>query len=113
MNNDTNKIIGIGLIRNQPVNGKLSVYSKGNYNRYTFVGRTRIDRSEMNEEEDLVMKIFDILCFRGNKHMKRGQGLKSFPTELLFTLIKQVDLIKYIGNMFKDRLENSTKEANK
>jgi hypothetical protein len=67
----------------------------------------------MNEEEDLVMKIFDILCFRGNKHMKRGQGLKSFPTELLFTLIKQVDLIKYIGNMFKDRLENSTKEANK
>jgi hypothetical protein len=113
MNNDTNKIIGIGLIRNQPVNGKLTVYSKGNYNRYTFVGRTRIDRSEMNEEEDLVMKIFDILCFRGNKHMKRGQGLKSFPTELLFTLIKQVDLIKYIGNMFKDRLENSTKEANK
>ena len=104
MNNDTNKIIGIGLIRNQSVNGKLNVYSKGNYNRYSFIGKTRIDRSEMTEEEDLVMKIFDILCFRGNKHMKRGQGLKSFPTELLFTLSKQLDLIKYIGNMFKERL---------
>lgn len=113
MNNDTNKIIGIGLIRNRPINGKLNVYCKGNYNRYTFVGRTRIDRSEMNEEEDLVMKIFDILCFRGNKHMKRGQGLKSFPTELLFILIKKVDLVKYIGNMFKERLLNLSKETNK
>ena len=26
MNNDTNKIIGIGLIQNQAVNGKLNVY---------------------------------------------------------------------------------------
>ena len=48
MNNDTNKIIGIGLIRNQTINGKLNVYSKGNYNRYTFIGRKRIDRSEMS-----------------------------------------------------------------
>ena len=62
----------------------------------------------MNEEEDLVMKIFDILCFRGNKHMKRGQGLKSFPIELIYTLLKQVDLIKYIGNMFKQRLLKNT-----
>lgn len=113
MNNDTNKIIGIGLIRNQSVNGKLSVYSKGNYNRYTFIGRTRIDRSEMNEEEDLVMNIFDILCFRGNTHMKRGQGLKSFPTELIYKLSKKFDLIKYIGNMFKQRLLTNNDETNK
>ena len=113
MNNDTNKIIGIGLIRNQYVNGKLNVYSKGNYNRYTYVGKKRIDRSEMNEEENLVMKIFDILCFHGNRHMKRGQGLKSFPIELLFKLFKKVDLVKYIGNMFKERLMNSSKETNK
>ena len=59
------------------------------------------------------MKIFDILCFRGNKHMKRGQGLKSFPIELLFTLFKKVDLVKYIGNMFKERLMNSSNETNK
>lgn len=113
MNNDTNKIIGIGLIRNQTINGKLNVYSKGNYNRYTFIGRKRIDRSEMSEEEDLVMSIFDILCFRGNTHMKRGQGLKSFPTELIYRLSKQVDLIKYIGNMFKYRLLINNNETNK
>jgi hypothetical protein len=115
MNNDTNKIIGIGLIRNHNVNGKLNVYSKGNYNRYAFIGRTRIDRREMSEEEDLVMQIFDILCFRGNTHMKRGQGLKSFPTELLYTLSKKLDLIKYIGNMFKSRLllRKEVNETNK
>ena len=104
MNNDTNKIMGIGLIRNQHVNGKLNVYNKGNYNRYAFIGRIRIDRTDMTEEEDLVMKIFDILCFRGNTHMKRGQGLKSFPTDLLYRLSQKVDLITYIGNMFKSRL---------
>ena len=114
MNNDTNKIIGIGLIRNHNVNGKLNVYSKGNYNRYAFIGRNRIDRTEMTEEEDLVMQIFDILCFRGNTHMKRGQGLKSFPTELLYTLSKKLDLIKYIGNMFKSRLlRKEVNETNK
>ena len=104
MNNDTNKIMGIGLVRNHHVNGKLTVYTKGNYNRYAFIGRNRVCRTEMTEEEDLVMQIFDILCFRGNTHMKRGQGLKRFPTELLYTLSKKLDLIKYIGNMFKSRL---------
>ena len=71
----------------------------------------RIDRQDMNEEEVLVMNIFDILCFRGNKHMKRGQGLTSFPTELLYMLSKKIDLLKYIGNMFKRRIlqnENRT-----
>ena len=111
MNNDTNQILGVGLIQNKPTIGKLNVYDRGNYNRYTFIGKMRIDRQDMNEEEVLVMNIFDILCFRGNKHMKRGQGLTSFPTELLYMLSKKIDLLKYIGNMFKRRIlqnENRT-----
>jgi len=35
MNNDTNKIIGIGLIKNRPISSKLRVYNNGNYNKYT------------------------------------------------------------------------------
>ena len=58
------------------------------------------------------MKIFDILCFHGNKHMKRGQGLKSFPVELLFKLSKELDLINYIGKMFKSRLLQIENENN-
>jgi hypothetical protein len=60
----------------------------------------------MSEEEEQVMQIFDILCFKGNRHMKRGQGLKSFPVDMLYRCSKKLDLVKYIGNMFKIRLAN-------
>jgi hypothetical protein len=58
----------------------------------------------VNEEEEKVMQIFDILCFTGNRHMKRGQGLKSFPVDMLYRCSKKLDLVKFIGNMFKIRL---------
>jgi hypothetical protein len=46
MNNSTNKIEGIGLIRNMlHPEKKLRVYQTGNYNRYTYYGNFRIDRS--------------------------------------------------------------------
>jgi hypothetical protein len=105
MNNDTNKIIGIGMVRNHPVVNKYSVYSEGNYNRYVFVGKTRIDRSEMDEEEERIMKVFDILCFTGNKHMKRGQGLRLFPVEMLYRCSKKIDLVQFICEMFRKRMQ--------
>lgn len=104
MNNDNNKIMGIGMVRNRAHVNRHFVYTNGNYNRYNFVGRNRIDRDEMNEEEENVMKAFDILCFTGNKHMKRGQGLKSFPTEMLFNCSKKLDLVDFIKKMFKCRI---------
>jgi len=104
MNNDTNKIMGIGMIRNHPVLNKFFVYDNGNYNRYVYIGKNRISRTDMSEEEEKVMQIFDILCFQGNRHMKRGQGLKSFPVDMLYRCSKKLDLVKFIGNMFKIRL---------
>jgi len=104
MNNDTNKIMGIGMVRNHPKLNAYYVYEYGNYNRYIYAGKNRISRSEMTEEEEKVMQIFDILCFKGNCHMKRGQGLKSFPIDMLYRCSKKLDLVKFIGNMFKIRL---------
>ena len=104
MNNDRNKIEGIGMIRNHPMVNKYCVYNHGNYNRYVYIGKYRIDRNEMNEEEEKIMKVFDILCFTGNKHMKRGQGLKMFPIEMLYRCSKVKDLIVFITEMFKSRL---------
>ena len=106
MNNDTNKIIGIGMVRNHPILNKYSVYSEGNYNRYVFVGKNRIDRNQMCEEEERIMKVFDILCFTGNKHMKRGQGLKLFPIEMLYRCSERLDLVEFICVMFKNRIIN-------
>jgi hypothetical protein len=106
MNNDTNKILGIGMIRNHPYISKFTVYNEGNYNRYVYIGKNRIDRTEMLEEEERIMKVFDILCFTGNKHMKRGQGLKSFPIEMLFKCSTKLDLVIFIKEMFKKRINN-------
>jgi hypothetical protein len=106
MNNDTNKITGVGMIKNHPICNKYSVYSNCNYNRYVYVGKYRIDRSEMSEVENKVMQIFDILCFTGNRHMKRGQGLKSFPVDLLYQWGKSIDLVDFICKMFKGRIIN-------
>ena len=106
MNNDKNKIIGVGMVRNHPHIHRYTVYSNGNYNRYVFIGKQRIDRDDMNEEEDRIMKVFDILCFTGNKHMKRGNGLQLFPVEMLYRCSKLIDLVQFICDMFKKRLEN-------
>lgn len=104
MDNDNNKILGIGMVRNKPSPKKHYVYSNGNYNRYVYIGNVRIDRTEMSEEEDTIMRVFDILCFTGNRHMKRGQGLKSFPVDMLYKCSKKIDLVAFIKDMFKRRL---------
>ena len=104
MNNDTNKIMGIGMVRNHPYINKYNVYEEGNYNRYVYRGNLRIDRNDMTYEEDRIMKVFDILCFTGNKHMKRGQGLKQFPVEMLYRCKTRLDLVQFIRDMFKRRI---------
>jgi hypothetical protein len=58
----------------------------------------------MTEEEDHIMQVFDILCFKGNQHMKRGQGLKTFPIDMLYKCSHRLDLVKFIAEMFKSRI---------
>jgi len=105
MNNTTNQIVGIGLVMNRPKTQEYNVYGDGNYNRFQFLGKKRIDRKDMNDEEERIMKIFDNLCFTGNQHLKRGQGLKSFPVEMLYKvkLGTGFDLVNFIYEMFKRR----------
>jgi hypothetical protein len=109
MNNDINKIMGVGLVRNHPRLNKPNVYENKSYGRYTYVGTMRIDRSVMNDEEEELMELLDLLCFKGNKHMKRGQGLRSFPTEILYELNNQdnVDVHQLVSEMFKNRIKKN------
>jgi hypothetical protein len=107
MNNDENQITGIGMVKNHPIVGKYFVYDKGNYNRYVFIGKHRIDRKEMSEQEEEIMKAFDILCFKGDTHLKRGQGLRTFPLTMLFNCQSIMNLIDFITNMFKKRMQQN------
>jgi len=103
MNNEENRIMGVGMVRNRAIVKKYRVYSNENYNRYAYLGRNRIDREEMTVEEERIMKVFDILCFTGARHMKRLQGIKAFPVDMLYRCSKILDLVEFIVQMFKTR----------
>ena len=113
MNNEENKIMGIGMVKNQPVirNRMYNIYTNPNYNRYVYLGKNRIDRSELNEEEEEIMQVFDILCFTGKRHPKRLSGLKTFPIDMLYRMsnrakeLGKTDLVDFMINMFKQRLK--------
>jgi hypothetical protein len=104
MNNTTNRIDGIGMIRNKAVVNKYKVYEHGSYNRYTYIGKYRISREEVTEEEEQIMQVFDTLCFKGYTNMKRGKGITAFSAEILYKCVKHMDLVEYIRKMFNARM---------
>jgi|UniRef100_A0A6C0C5F9 hypothetical protein len=78
MNNDTNQIMGIGLVRNY-INSKynMCIYtSDTNYNRYIYNSSYRKDRVEINKK---LLAALEIILFKGKGHYKRGQGITTIP----------------------------------
>ena len=106
MNNSSNKIMGIGMVKNHPFTKKYHIFSNYNYNRYSYVGNYRISRDQMNERENQVISALEYFCFKGPTHLKRQQGLTKFPIVLLYKWLKIIDVMDFISNMFKCRLEN-------
>lgn len=104
LNISKNRIEAIGLIQNIPKYG-ISVYSNGNYNRYVYIGKYRISRCEMTIEEEEIMKFFDIICFKGKFHMKRGSGITCFPLRILNICNTIFNLILFIKQMFNKRVK--------
>ncbi len=103
MNNEINRIMGVGVIRNHPLMNAFPVYQNGNYNRYQYIGKTRIDRSEMTADQETIMRVFDILCFTGNKHQKRGHGLQLFPLYILYRCLKIRNLVQFFVECFSQK----------
>ena len=116
MNNDVNHIVGIGLIEKTESKKKLWIQEWGNYNRVHYSGYFRIDRSELDSgsgsdsgssREKKVMKLLDILCFKGSGHLKRGKGLTMFPVSYLYSFFeKGVDIEFEIREMFNRRFSS-------
>ena len=91
MHNDINKIIGLGLMRNIPIKNN-KIYSCGNYNRYTYEGKIRVDLSMnhddnlahveafvLTEEERIVIRMLELSLFYGQTHSKRAKGICELP----------------------------------
>ncbi len=99
MNNSTNQIEGIGLIKNHVcLNKKYNIHEEKNYNRFTYKSKYRITRDEIINKNKNLIEILEILLFHGSTHLKRGQGIQEVPSWL--SLNKKLNIIYDINKIF-------------
>ena len=81
MNNDTNQITGIGLIKNYiHRDNKYNIYNDRNYNRFVYKSINRADRNRIDSE---VVAVIEQVLFKGAQHFKRSIGITIFNHKLL------------------------------
>ena len=109
MNNDTNRVMGVGklVIDAAPAatGRRFNVYGCRNYNRYKFVGRERVDRETDIEPNPRLSSIFnrlDYLLFRNARHCKRGSGIQSIPRWITATADKRCNFLlwRFFAKLF-------------
>lgn len=107
MNNTTNKIMGIGLIKNILYkNQNIKIYENDKFNKYIYKSNFYIDlfQSEYrNVYHDYIDQSFiqmiendlEPLCFKGKTNLKRGGGFTRIPVHKI-----NLDLMKKIIKLF-------------
>lgn len=99
MNNELNRVEGIGLIKNSLVHDKRhKIYDNAEYNRYIYRGDYWISRNEISQLDMEIIDICDLILFKGKSHLKRQSGI-SVVTDKLFTNWKFEQ--RYLKNKIK------------
>jgi hypothetical protein len=84
MNNTSNQIEGIGFIKNNlRLDKYYKIYHEGNYNRYVFKGKYRINRDHLFAINPILVDTIENILFKEKTHLKRGMGFTSVPEKLL------------------------------
>jgi hypothetical protein len=84
MNNDTNQIEGIGLVRNLPFIDKYyPIYTEGNYNRFVYKSDYHISREILLRHNHILVIVLDYLLFKEKNHMKRGCGFTTITQKII------------------------------
>ena len=113
MNNNTNQIMGVGLVRNTPYREYYRVYKKGLYNMTAYIGYHRLSREELCNDIIHDVNIWEELehtCFKGKGHLKMGQGMTSFPVHVLVHLLENgIDVLEWLSTKFKEKYMVSNK----
>lgn len=112
MNNSTNKIEGVGLIRNIYQSDKYyKVYPNGNYNRYVYKSDYRLDRDVLERYNSQLVQTLEYILFKEKTHMKRGSGLTLIPEKLLkHKICENKNLSQEIKRVFQNFYEKDTTE---
>ncbi len=82
---------------------KYKIYNWGNYNRFIYKGKYRIDRSVLTKNELKIIQILEILIFKGSRHLKRGHGIIFMPNWIINN--KTINFNIKIKKMFINRYE--------
>ena len=89
MNNDINKIMGIGKIKNQVIHTNRSrMYKEERLNQFVYKSRHFISRNTIistKHKAEIVLRFLENILFYGYKHFKRGQGCVILPWERIIT----------------------------
>ena len=76
MNNDSNQICGIGLIKNSLFKEKrYQIYDDENYNRFIYKGDYWISRDHIIKNDNRLIEILENMLFKGKSHVKRQPGI--------------------------------------
>lgn len=87
MNNDMNKIEGIGFITNKLcLDTNHTIYSNSDFNRFVYQGKYWISRNIIKEKKSEIIEILEFILFKGKSHLKRQSGI-SIISESLFNNI--------------------------
>ena len=102
MNNNRNRIEGIGFLFNRPCDDNYRrIYSNPNTNRYIYQGRYRLDKSVVTDEYyKKVLWTLEMLLFKGAGHSKRSIGITRLPGWLMFN-VYDYDFGDVIWEMFE------------
>ena len=102
MNNEENKIMGIGKIQNYLQMDVYRVYENDFYNQMYFAGNERIRCDTLHEEQKQFICALERLCFYGRTHLKRGHRMTCFPIKTLGLCQRnELDILDRISEMFK------------
>ena len=113
MNNSTNKIEGIGLIKNNPEKRYYKVHNDGNYNRYIYIGNYHIDRETINNYNPELVYVLEQILFKGYTHSKRGAGMTCIPEKVLkLEICEGINIKKEIKHIFISHFREKINEIN-
>jgi hypothetical protein len=107
MNNSTNKIEGIGIIKNNLLikdsRKKYRIYSDNNYNRYIYKSNLHIDIYNLNNKDKKIIETLEYLLFKTSKHCKRGHGIQIISKTIINN---KFNYIKFLTDLYEKKFIN-------